>query len=159
MTGPDTGGRPAELGREPIEAPTEAPTEPGVAGAPEADLAERRRRADRATRGALAGLLSLEAFVVLLVPRAIAQTSQGLSTTTTVLLIALAVVLVVSAFVLRRPWGIGLGSALQVLLAATVLLIPVLAVVIVLFLLLWWYVLRTRRQLVATPSGWRMLIS
>jgi hypothetical protein len=35
----------------------------------------------------------------------------------------------------------------------------VLAVVVVIFLLLWLYVLRTRQQLVGTPSGWRMLVS
>lgn len=131
---------------------------PFDAGSPEAED-DRRRRADRATRGALAALLCLEAFVVLLVPRAIAQTAQGLSTTSTVLLIGLAVLLVAAGFVLRRPWGIGLGSALQLLVLATVVLIPVLVVVIVLFLLLWWYVLRTRHQVLATPSGWRMLIS
>jgi hypothetical protein len=119
----------------------------------------RRQRADRATRGALAALLCLEAFVVLLVPRAIAQTSQGISLTKTLLLVALAVVLVGCGFLLRRPWGIGLGSVLQLALAATVVLIPVLAVVVVIFLLLWLYVLRTRQQLVRTPSGWRMLVS
>jgi hypothetical protein len=134
----------------------EAGPAPEAGSAPEDD---RRRRADRATRGALAALLCLEAFVVLLVPRAIAQTTQGLSTATTLLLVGLAVLLVGAGFVLRRPWGIGLGSALQLLVAATVVLIPVLVVVIALFLLLWWYVLRTRRQLLATPSGWRMLIS
>lgn len=166
MTGPSGGGPDArrdrldpdgdQVGREQRD-PDGGQLDPD--SEPEVDPADRRRRADRATRGALAGLLCLEAFVVLLVPRAIAQTSQGLSSTTTLLLVALAVLLVGAAFVLRRPWGIGLGSALQLLVAATAVLIPVLAVVIAMFLLLWWYVLRTRRQLVATPSGWRMLIS
>ena len=123
------------------------------------EVEERRQRANRATRGVLAGLLCLEAFVVLLVPRAIAQTSTGLSTTKILLLVGLAVVLVGCGFVLRRPWGIGLGSLLQLVLAATIVLIPALAVVVVIFLLLWLYVLRTRQQLVGTPSGWRMLIS
>lgn len=123
------------------------------------EVEERRRRADRATRGGLAALLCLEAFVVLLVPRAIAQTSKGLTLTTTLLLVGLAVLLVACAFVLRRPWGIGAGSGLQLLMAATVVLIPSLAVVVLIFLLLWLYLLRTRRQLLATPSGWRMLIS
>jgi len=123
------------------------------------ELEARRQKANRATRGGLAALLCLEAFVVLLVPRAIAQTSEGVSATKTLLLVALAVVLVGCGFVLRRPWGIGLGSVLQVALAATVVLIPALAVVVVIFLLLWRYLLRTRQQLVGTPSGWRMLIS
>ncbi len=122
------------------------------------ERAERARRADRATKGGLAALLCLEAFVVLLVPRAIAQTS-GLSSTETFLLIALAIVLVATGFTLRRPWGIGLGSALQVLLAATIVLIPAIFVVVLFFLFLWWFVLRTRNQLVGTPDGWRMLVS
>lgn len=122
------------------------------------ECAERARRADRATKGGLAALLCLEAFVVLLVPRAIAQTS-GLSSTETFLLIALALVLVATGFTLRRPWGIGLGSALQVLLAATIVLIPAIFVVVLFFLFLWWFVLRTRQQLVGTPAGWRMLVS
>jgi hypothetical protein len=121
--------------------------------------AEKIRRADRATRGGLAGLLCLEAFVVLLVPRAIAQTSSGLSGTKTVLLLGLALLLVGCGFLLRRRWGIGAGTGLQLLVAATVLLIPVIAIVVVFFLLLWWYLLRTRHQLLATPAGWRMLIS
>ncbi len=122
-------------------------------------LAERRRRADRATRGGLAAILCLEAFVVLLVPRAIAQTSTGLTGTKTGLLIGLAVILIATGFVLRRPWGIGLGSGLQLVVVATIALIPPIAVVVVFFLLIWWYLLRTRRQLVGTPAGWRMLVN
>ncbi|HJQ43606.1 MAG TPA: hypothetical protein VJ831_11010, partial [Jatrophihabitantaceae bacterium] len=41
-------------------------------------VAERAKRADKATRSALAGVLGLEAVVVLLVPRAIAFTETGL---------------------------------------------------------------------------------
>ena len=97
--------------------------------------------------------------MVLLVPRAIAQTSSGLSGTKTVLLIALAVLLVAVGFLLRRPWGIAAGSLLQLLVAATIVLIPPIAIVVVFFLLLWRYLLRTRHQLVGTPAGWRMLVS
>jgi hypothetical protein len=125
----------------------------------EPDRSERVRRADRATRGGLAGLLCLEAFVVLLVPRALAQTSSGLSGTKTALLLGLALILVVCAFLLRRRWGIGAGTGLQLLVAATVLLIPAIAIVVVFFLLIWGYLLRTRHQLLATPAGWRMLVS
>lgn len=138
---------------------SEQEPEPTEAQPTEAQLQERRDKANRATRGVLAALLCLEAFVVLLVPRAIAQTSQGLSGTKTLLLLGLAVVLVATGFLLRRPWGIGLASGLQLLLAATIVLIPALVVVVVLFLALWIYLLRTRNQLVGTPSGWRMLVS
>src|SRR3954452_23134821 len=136
-------------------------TEPEPAPRPEDQRAdpERLRRPDRATRGAAAGLLCLEGLVVLLIPRAIAQTSTGLDATKTTLLIGLAVVLVGCGFLLRRRWGIGAGSVLQLLLLSTVALIPALAIVVVFFVLVWWYLLRTRHQLLGTPSGWRMLIS
>ena len=97
--------------------------------------------------------------MVLLIPRAIAQTSTGLDATKTTLLIGLAVVLVGCGFLLRRRWGIGAGSVLQLLLLGTVALIPALAIVVVFFVLVWWYLLRTRHQLLATPAGWRMLVS
>jgi hypothetical protein len=125
----------------------------------EDELEARRNKANRATRGGMAAILCLEAFVVLLVPRTIAQTSQGLSGTKTVLLLALAVLLVATGFLLRRAWGIGAGSALQIALAAVTLLVPIFAVVAVFFVAIWGYLLRTRSQLVGTPSGWRMLIS
>jgi hypothetical protein len=137
-------------------------TEPEPSVQPEltADEQEaRRNKANRATRGGLAGILCLEAFVVLLVPRAIAQTSEGLDGSKTGLLVALAVVLVAVGFLLRRPWGIAVGSALQVVLAATVVLVPAMIIVVVFFVAIWVYLLRTRHQLVGTPAGWRMLIS
>ncbi len=144
---------------EPEVPPTgEHESQPLPAASPAEDQ-ERIRRADRATRGGLAALLCLEAFVVLLVPRAIAQTASGLSATKTSLLIGLAVLLVACGFALRRRWGVAAGSALQLLVAATIALIPAIAVVVVFFLLIWWYLLRTRHQLVGTPDGWRMLVS
>ncbi|UQX89669.1 DUF4233 domain-containing protein [Jatrophihabitans telluris] len=123
------------------------------------ELSARAHKANRATRGALAALLCLEAFVVLLIPRAIAQTAEGLDGFKTIVLVVFAVILVLTGFMLRRRWGIGLGSALQLVLVATIALVPVLAVVVVIFLALWLYMLQTRHQLVGTPSGWRMLIS
>ena len=85
----------------------------------EGGLAGSRNKADRATRGVLSALLALEALVVLLVPRAIAQTDTGLDTTKTVILVVLAVVLLMTAFLMRRRWAVGLGSALQVAVLAT----------------------------------------
>ena len=135
-------------------------TEPLEPGEPTPEQwAERAKRANKATRGALAGICGLEALVVLLVPRAIAQTSEGLSGTTTSLLVALAVLLVATAFVLRRPFGIGLGSALQVPLILTGLLTTGMFVVGVVFAGIWLYTLNLRHQLVGTPSGLRMFTS
>ena len=125
----------------------------------EEELAMRRAKADRATRAVLAALLCLEALVVLLVPRAIAQTATGLDATKTAVLIGLAVVLVVTAGLLRRPWGIGLGSALQLAVLATSVLEHVLIVIGLMFIGLWWWVLTMRRDLAGKPGGLRMLVS
>jgi Protein of unknown function (DUF4233) len=130
----------------------------GSAATPE-QLAERRGKADRATRGVLAALLCLEALVVLLLPRTIAQTSTGLDTTKTVVLLTLAVVLVVTGFLLRRPWGIGVGSALQLAVLATTVLERAMLIVALMFIALWWWVLTMRRDLAGKPGGVRMLIS
>lgn len=148
---------------EPAEAGSSQPvdlTKPQPATlSPEEREAQRLQRANRATRGGLAALLCLEAFWVLLVPRGIANTPEGVSTTKTLLLVGLAAVLVGCALSLTRPWGIAFGSVLQVVLAATILLVPALAVVVVIFLLLWLYLLRTRRIWLGTPRGWRMLVT
>jgi hypothetical protein len=125
----------------------------------EEELAMRRAKADRATRAVLAALLCLEALVVLLVPRAIAQTATGLDATKTAVLIGLAVVLLATAGLLWRPWGIGLGSALQLAVLATSVLEHVLIVIGLMFIGLWWWVLTMRRDLAGTPGGLRMLVS
>jgi ABC-type transport system involved in cytochrome bd biosynthesis fused ATPase/permease subunit len=119
----------------------------------------RQQRANRATRGALAGVLCLEALVVLLMPRALAQTSGGLGTTKTVILIALAVVMVAVGFLLRRRWGIGTGTALQVLYLATGIWLPAALVPGVILAGIWLYLLNLRSQVAGTPGGARMLIS
>jgi hypothetical protein len=121
-------------------------------------LAERSRRADLATRRAMAAVLGLEALVVLLVPRAIRFTI-GLGATRTALLIALAVLLVAAAALARRRWGIGVGSALQIPFLLTGVWIAAMYVVGAIFIGIWAYLLNLRRELVGTPSGVRMLYS
>jgi Protein of unknown function (DUF4233) len=123
------------------------------------ELAARQQRANRSTRGALAAVLCLEALVLLLMPRALAQTGGGLGVTKTVVLISLAVVMVVAGFLLRRPWGIGAGSVLQVAFLAAGIWLPVVLVASVLLVGVWLYLLNLRSQLVGTPGGIRMLIS
>lgn len=122
-------------------------------------LDARRTKANRATRGVLAAVLCLEALVVLLVPRAIAQTSTGLNTAKTLVLVVLAVVLVATGFLLRRRWGIGLGSALQVAVLATGIWTAVMFAVGIIFVAIWVWVLTMRRDLVGTPGGVRMFVS
>jgi uncharacterized membrane protein len=119
-------------------------------------LAARARRANKATRGALAGVLGLEAVVVLLIPRAIAFTT-GLGSARTGICIGLAVVLVLAAGLMRRPWGIAVGSVLQVAFIATGALIATMFLVGALFIAVWLRILMLRHEVVGTPGGLRML--
>jgi hypothetical protein len=132
--------------------PTQAPLEP----TPE-QIEARARRADKATRSALAGLLGLEAVVVLLVPRAIAFTT-GLGTVRTTICIGLAVILVLGAALVRRPWGIGVGSVLQVAFTATGVLIATMFLVGAIFAAIWLRLLMLRHEVVGTAGGLRMLV-
>lgn len=125
----------------------------------EKQLAERRERTDRSTRRALAAVLALEAFAVLLVPRAIAQTSTGLGGVKTGLLIGFAAVLIAAAAVQRRRWGIGLGTVLHVPFALIGVWVHAFFIVAVLFIGVWLYLLNLRHELVGTPGGVRILVS
>ena len=133
---------------EPVETPPAEPT-------PE-QLAERARRADRATKGALAGVLGLEALVVLLIPRTIAFTT-GLGPVRTGICIGVAVVLVLAAGLVRRPWGIAVGSALQVVVIGTGVLIATMFLVGALFIAVWARLLMLRHEIAGRPGGLRML--
>ena len=75
------------------------------------------------------------------------------------ILIGLAVVMIAAAGLVRRPFGIGLGSVLQVLFVLTGVLLPAMFVVGVIFACIWGYLLSLRHELVGTPTGWRMLVS
>ena len=134
-------------------------TEPQYVEPTPEQIAERARLADKATRNALAGVLGLEAMVVLLVPRAIAFTSTGLGAVRASLLIGLAVVMIVVAAMQRRSWGIGVGSALQLPFIATGFWLAALFAVGGIFAVIWLALLNLRHELVGTPGGARMLIS
>jgi hypothetical protein len=71
----------------------------------------------------------------------------------------LAVIMIVTGFLLRRPWGIGAGSTLQVVFLATGIWLPAGLIVTVLLVGCWGYLLYLRHDLVGTPGGIRMLIS
>lgn len=144
------------------ESTVDASTAPTPESRPEPtpeQYAERAARANKATRGALAGVLGLQALVALLVPRALAFTQTGLGVTRTMLLIALAVIMIVGAAMLRRPWGIGFGSALQVPFLLTGLWLGAMFVIGVIFVAIWLYLLNLRHELVGTPGGVRLLVS
>jgi hypothetical protein len=118
--------------------------------------AERARRADKATRSVLAAVLGLEALVTLLIPRTIAFTT-GLGPLRTTICVGLAVILVVAAALVRRPWGIAVGSGLQLAFFATGILIATMFLVAALFMAVWVRVLMFRHEVVGSPGGFRML--
>jgi Protein of unknown function (DUF4233) len=146
MTMPDTDPSPAANGD-------------GASAPSDAESTERARRADRSTRGALAGVLGLEAVVVLLVPRALAFSEGGLGTGKTVVLVTLAVLMVAGAGLIRRPWGIGAGTALQTLFLISGAWLWALLIVAGIFAAVWGRLLMLRHDLIGTPAGWRMLYS
>ena len=145
---------------EPDPARTQAqPPQPGQPEVPTPEqIAERARRADKATRRAMAAVLVLEALVVLLIPRTIAFTT-GLGPVRTGICFGVAVLLLFGAAVMRRSWGIGLGSVLQVLFIATGFLIGTMFLIGAIFAVIWLRLLMVRHDIVGTPGGLRMLTS
>lgn len=132
------------------------PTEP--AGPTPEQIVERARRADKATRSAMAAVLGLEMLVVLLIPRTIAFTT-GLGPVRTGICFGVAALLLFGAAVTRRSWGIGFGSALQVVFTATGVLIPTMFLIGAIFAAIWLRLLMLRHDIVGTPGGLRMLTS
>jgi uncharacterized protein DUF4233 len=122
-----------------MEAPTESPNP----------------RTVKAVRGVFAATLTLEALTVLFVPRAVAQSGSGLTTTKLVILIVLAVLLIVAAGLQRRQVGLVLGTVLQVGLIACGVMTGAMYVLGIIFTAIWLYELHIRRQLLspAPPEG------
>jgi hypothetical protein len=67
--------------------------------------------------------------------------------------------MIVAASGVRRRWGIGAGSLLQLLFVATGAWLTALFVVGAVFAAVWLYLLSLRHELVGTPGGARMLVS
>jgi len=72
--------------------------------------------------------------------------------------LGLAVVLLLAAALTRRPWGIGIGSAMQVALLATGFMIGTMFLIGALFMAVWLRILMFRHEIVGSPGGARMLL-
>jgi len=92
----------------------------------------------RRLAGVVIGTQGLAVFFGALVARALAA-AKGLPTSSTFLLIGslLAVLCILDAGLLRRPWGITLGWALQLATLACAFIVPAMLAVGVLFGALW----------------------
>jgi hypothetical protein len=110
-------------------------------------------RAGRALGGAAAAVLMFEGVATRFVPRGIAQSGPGLDGARLTFLLVLAAVLILSAGVQRRPWGLYLGTVLQVPLLLTGLLNSVMWFVAGAFVLIWLYLLQVRKELLGSPFG------
>jgi Protein of unknown function (DUF4233) len=94
-----------------------------------------------------AAALVLEALVVLLVPRTIAQFGGGLVGWKLAVLLVLAGLLVVAAGTLGRPGGLWFGTALQVGVLACGFLTLAMFVLGGVFAAIWAFLLTVRRDL------------
>lgn len=90
-------------------------------------------------------VLLLEAFVVFFATLAVFGLKRGEFPPALILGtgIALSVVMIFACAVLSRPWGVGLGWILQIVLILTGIVEPMMFLVGALFALAWWYGIRT----------------
>lgn len=90
-------------------------------------------------------VLLLEAFVVFFATLAVFGLRRGEFPPALILGtgIALSLVMIFACAVLSRPWGVGLGWILQIVLILTGVVEPMMFLVGALFGLAWWYGIRT----------------
>jgi uncharacterized protein DUF4233 len=87
--------------------------------------------------GIMSGTLMLEVIVVLLAMPVLAKLGEGLATWQGVLVGGLAFALLVTCAVVRRPWGVGLAVALQLVMIACWFAVPALGILGLVFGLVW----------------------
>lgn len=97
-------------------------------------------------RAVMSGTLVMEAVVVALALPVVAKLGSGISSTAGWLVGALAVLMLASAFVQHRPWGLWVALALQAAMIACWPLVPVLGTLGMVFALVWTYLLWLRRH-------------
>jgi hypothetical protein len=98
----------------------------------------------RGLRGIFAGTLVMEAIVVGLALLVVGRLGSGLGGLAGWYTAGLALTMVLTACVQRRPWGLGLALMLQVAMVAGWFAHPALGGLGLLFLLVWGYLLYVR---------------
>jgi hypothetical protein len=99
-------------------------------------------------RGVYAAVLALESIVVALALLVLPKFGSGATPFGVAVISAVAVALLVTAFLQRRRWGLGLALGLQPAVIACGLLVGALAALGVVFALVWVGILLLRRDLV-----------
>jgi hypothetical protein len=97
-------------------------------------------------RGVMAGTLVLEFIVFALALPVVWQFGAGVSSVGFVVVAVLAVLMLLAAFVQRRPWGLGAAIALQVAVLPCFLVHPAIGIMGVVFLAIWGYILYLRHD-------------
>ncbi|MET8351999.1 MULTISPECIES: DUF4233 domain-containing protein [unclassified Micromonospora] len=141
MTGPERDRRSTE------HSPADQPTigSPGEQPSGEQPRRSGLRNPERAVRGLGAGTLSLEALVLVLAIQPIRVVGGDLGGAAIAAVVALAVVAILLAGMMRRPWAWHAGTVVQGLLLLAGLLHWSLFALGVIFALVWAYALHVRR--------------
>lgn len=131
------------------EPPAAPPAPPGPAQPSGQPRPSGLRDPARAVRSVAAAALALEGLTVLLALAPVAKLGGGLTAGRLAALVALSLLLFLTAGLLRRSWAYGLGSSLQVAVLAAGLLTWAMFVIGIAFGLVWLYVLRLRAAISA----------
>lgn len=97
-------------------------------------------------RGVMAATLILESIAVLLALLVLTKFGDSGGALGVGLVLALAAAMIVTAFLLRRPWALWVALGLQLAMIASGLLVFVLGVLGLIFTAIWLGLLRLRRQ-------------
>lgn len=107
-------------------------------------------------RGVMAGMLVLEAIVVLLALPVVATTGDGMTPATGGYVVALGLAMIVMSGMQRRPWALRANLGLQVLAIAAFVFSAPLGAVGVLFAAVWAYLMYLRHDIAARMAAGRL---
>ncbi|MDA3626740.1 DUF4233 domain-containing protein [Saccharopolyspora oryzae] len=97
-------------------------------------------------RGIMAGTLVLEFITFLLALPVVWRFGGGVSGAGFAIVAVLSVLMLVAAFVQRRPWGLGVALALQVAMMACYFVHPSVGIMGAIFAAIWGYILYLRND-------------